>query len=74
VGEDGDARRCRVIHRLARREGRRWKRRMATEGHGCGRREGHHQKKNNPKMDLDFNEIRALMENLSFKMQQDSKA
>jgi hypothetical protein len=30
--------------------------------------------KNNPKMDLDFNEIRALMENLSFKMQQDSKA
>jgi hypothetical protein len=42
---------------------------MDTEGHGSGRREGHQQKKNNPDMDLEFNEIRERMEKLAFKMQ-----
>jgi hypothetical protein len=46
---------------------------MATEGHERGRR-GDQQKKKNSEMDLEFNEIRALMDKLTFKMQQDSKA
>jgi hypothetical protein len=41
---------------------------MANEGHEFGRREGH-KEKNNPNMDLEFNEIRARMEKLAFKMQ-----
>jgi hypothetical protein len=46
---------------------------MATEGHERGQREGDQQKKNNPDMDLEFNEIRARMEKLAFKMQKDAK-
>jgi hypothetical protein len=45
---------------------------MATEGHGHGRREGR-KKKCNPEMDLEFNQIKAQMEKLAFKMQQDAK-
>jgi hypothetical protein len=46
---------------------------MATEGHGFGRREDR-KKKFNPGMDLEFNQIKAQIENLAFKMQQNAKA
>jgi hypothetical protein len=46
---------------------------MATEGHEHGQR-GDQQKKKNPDMDLEFNEIRARMEKLAFKMQKDARA
>jgi hypothetical protein len=46
---------------------------MATEGHEHGRREGH-KKKCNPEMDLELNEIRERMEQLTLKMQRDAKA
>jgi hypothetical protein len=45
---------------------------MATKGHGRGQKEGH-KKKCNPKMDREFNEIRARMEQLALKMQHEAK-
>jgi hypothetical protein len=41
---------------------------MATEGHEHDWR-GDQQKKNNPDMDLEFNDIREKMEKLTFEMQ-----
>jgi regulator of replication initiation timing len=46
---------------------------MATEGHEHGQREGH-KKKWNPKMDMELNEIRERMEQLTLKIKQDAKA
>jgi hypothetical protein len=46
---------------------------MSTKGHRHVQR-GDHKEKNNPYVDLEFNEIRARMEKLAFKMQQDEKA
>jgi hypothetical protein len=45
---------------------------MATEGHERGQREGY-KKKINPEMDLELNEIRARMEQLALRMQQEEK-
>jgi hypothetical protein len=45
---------------------------MATEGHGHGHREDCKQKKN-PKMDLELAEIRARMEELALRVQQNTK-
>jgi hypothetical protein len=47
-------------------------RKMATEGHGHGGREDHKQKKN-PEMDLELAEIRARMEELALRVQQNAK-
>jgi hypothetical protein len=45
---------------------------MATEGHKCGRR-GDHQKKRKEKIDKELIEIRERMEQLTLKMQQETK-
>jgi hypothetical protein len=45
---------------------------MATEGHKKGWGEDH-QQRNKDEIDKELNEIRAEMEKLAFKMQQDSK-
>jgi hypothetical protein len=46
---------------------------MVTKVHGCGPREGR-KKKINLEMDLELNEVRAIMENLAFKMYKDVRA
>jgi hypothetical protein len=45
---------------------------MATEGHKCGRR-GDHKKKSKAEIDKELIEIRERMEQLTLKMQQETK-
>jgi hypothetical protein len=66
VGNAENALGCRVNNRLSKRAGRRKK--MATEGHGRGRREDH-QPKGKDEMDKELAEVRARMEQLALKMQ-----
>jgi hypothetical protein len=69
VGEVGDSLRCRVIHRLSRRQR---ETKMATEGHRGGQGEDH-QQKNKAEIDKELREIREKMENIALKMQQEAK-
>jgi hypothetical protein len=45
---------------------------MAIEGHGCGGKKNHQQKRKD-EMDKELMEIRERMEELAFQMQQDAK-
>jgi hypothetical protein len=59
-----------VNKKLDRRAGR--TRKMATEGHKCGRREDLQQKRK-AEMDQELNKIRAEMDRLALKMHQEVK-
>jgi hypothetical protein len=57
-------------NKFSRRKDR--KRKMVTEGHECGGR-GYHQQMSKEEIEKEIAEIRARMEQLALKMQQDAR-
>jgi hypothetical protein len=57
-------------NKFSRREDR--NRKMATEGHGCGGKKNHQQQRKD-EMDKELAEIRARMEELALRVQQNAK-